>query len=178
MNDLYFTGKNKKGLQGRKTSRQTCFYANKFNEILLCRMKSKQAWMKSSPTASDEIKSVSLYPCEARFHRVAISSTKGGFIPTKADLTEKDSELYPILSLFLVRKTGLEPVRCKPHAPQTCASASSATSALPFFDDSYIIHLNVRFVNTFLKNNYNFFEKLAYFRRRVFHSKQKTFAFP
>ena len=29
----------------------------------------------------------------------------------------------------LVRETGLEPVRCEPHAPQTCASASSATLA-------------------------------------------------
>ena len=31
--------------------------------------------------------------------------------------------------LFMVRKTGLEPVRSDPHAPQTCASAGSATSA-------------------------------------------------
>ena len=31
--------------------------------------------------------------------------------------------------LYLVRETGLEPVRCEPHAPQTCASASSATLA-------------------------------------------------
>ena len=30
---------------------------------------------------------------------------------------------------MLVRETGLEPVRCEPHAPQTCASASSATLA-------------------------------------------------
>ncbi len=29
----------------------------------------------------------------------------------------------------MVRETGLEPVRCEPHAPQTCASASSATLA-------------------------------------------------
>ena len=28
-----------------------------------------------------------------------------------------------------MRETGLEPVRCEPHAPQTCASASSATPA-------------------------------------------------
>ena len=32
-------------------------------------------------------------------------------------------------SFVLVRETGLEPVRCEPHAPQTCASASSATLA-------------------------------------------------
>ena len=31
---------------------------------------------------------------------------ESGFIPQKADLVEKDSELYPILSLFLVRMTG------------------------------------------------------------------------
>ncbi len=29
----------------------------------------------------------------------------------------------------LVRETGLEPVRAAPHAPQTCASADSATLA-------------------------------------------------
>ena len=34
-------------------------------------------------------------------------------------------------SLFLVRETGLEPVRVAPHAPQTCASADSATLAFP-----------------------------------------------
>ena len=32
-----------------------------------------------------------------RFH------PQSGFIPTQADLVEKDSELYPILSLFLVQ---------------------------------------------------------------------------
>ena len=35
----------------------------------------------------------------------------------------------------LVRETGLEPVRCEPHAPQTCASASSATLAFAFPTD-------------------------------------------
>ena len=35
---------------------------------------------------------------------------------------------WTIITL-LVRETGLEPVRWKPHAPQTCASASSATAA-------------------------------------------------
>ena len=38
----------------------------------------------------------------------------------------------PIPPRPLVRETGLEPVRCKPHAPQTCASASSATLAYSF----------------------------------------------
>ena len=35
----------------------------------------------------------------------------------------------PKLRYFLVRETGLEPVRRNPHAPQTCASANSATLA-------------------------------------------------
>jgi hypothetical protein len=31
--------------------------------------------------------------------------------------------------VLMVRETGLEPVRVAPHAPQTCASADSATLA-------------------------------------------------
>ena len=70
-------------------------------------MKSKQVWMKSSPAASDEIKSASITPRKRdfiakRFH------PRSGFIPQKADLVEKDSRLYPILSLFLERITGDE----------------------------------------------------------------------
>ena len=38
-------------------------------------------------------------------------------------------------AFLLVRKTGLEPVRCEPHAPQTCASASSATLAYCLMDN-------------------------------------------
>ena len=79
--------------------------------------------MKSSPTASDEIKSASIYPALAGFHRVAISSTKGEFIPQKADLTEKDSELYPILSLFLVQVTGFEPTRISSLEPDGNATS-------------------------------------------------------
>ena len=36
---------------------------------------------------------------------------------------------HQMVSIFLVRETGLEPVRVAPHAPQTCASADSATLA-------------------------------------------------
>ena len=39
------------------------------------------------------------------------------------DLVEKDSELYPILSLFLVRMTGFEPTRLSTLEPETSASA-------------------------------------------------------
>ena len=43
----------------------------------------------------------------------------------KSDFFQDDSQ-----SSNVMRETGLEPVRCEPHAPQTCASASSATLAL------------------------------------------------
>ena len=91
-------------------------------------MKSEQARMKSSPTASDEIKSASLNLAKQDFiacayrlryiasfvvtaRRIANFIHECGFIPTQADLVEKDSRLYPILSLFLVRMRGLEPPR-------------------------------------------------------------------
>ena len=46
-------------------------------------MKSKQASMKLNPPRPS--------PREAGFHREAISSTAGGFIPPKADLVEKST---------------------------------------------------------------------------------------
>ena len=79
---------------------------------------------------------------------------------------------------FLVRETGLEPVRCKPHAPQTCASASSATLAFihlyfltrsrsprsiissncrRFCDNISIIQQNFHFVNPFFKFFYFYY---------------------
>ena len=41
----------------------------------------------------------------------------------------RKNKAVAIATASLVRETGLEPVRCNPHAPQTCASASSATPA-------------------------------------------------
>ena len=57
-----------------------------------------------------------------------------------------------------MRETGLEPVRCEPHAPQTCASASSATlaSATAFAATDNIIHDFLKMSIPFL----NFFKKL------------------
>ena len=57
--------------------------------------------------------------------------------------------------LFFMRKTGLEPVRCEPHAPQTCASASSATSACDNYVNGYIIHD----CGGFVKRNFDFSRK-------------------
>ena len=64
--------------------------------------------MKSS-LRSDEIFGVppqmklnpSSYPDEVGFHRVAISSTAGGFLPQKADLVEKREQVKDLLSFFL-----------------------------------------------------------------------------
>ena len=63
--------------------------------------------MKSSH-GSDEIFGVppqmklnpSSYPDEVGFHRVAISSTAGGFLPQKADLVEKREQVKDLLSFF------------------------------------------------------------------------------
>ena len=41
--------------------------------------------------------------------REVLEYYNSGFIPTKADLVEKDSRLYPILSLFLAEAEGFEP---------------------------------------------------------------------
>ena len=79
---------------------------------------------------SDEIKSTHspsrrISPNEVGFHR-----NRRFHPPARVDLVEKPTSRN--LSVFLVRKTGLEPVRRNPHAPQTCASASSATLAYCF----------------------------------------------
>ena len=64
-----------------------------------------------------------------------------------------------------MRKTGLEPVWNAPHAPQTCASASSATSAcrppLPGLSTVHIITHPGRFV----KGISRFFRKFAFSRK-------------
>ena len=64
---------------------------------------------------------------------------------------------------LVVRETGLEPVRWNPHAPQTCASASSATLAFSCFARTValatltIIHDEKGNVNTFFEKNLKFF---------------------
>ncbi len=65
---------------------------------------------------------------------------------------KKTAQLQMELSCFLVRETGLEPVRVAPHAPQTCASADSATLASTIC----IISNGNTNVNTFFEKNINF----------------------
>ena len=67
-------------------------------------------WQMKSKPSLDEIKST--HPPSRRISSNAcgISSQIRFIPPEKVDLVEKDSRLYPILSLFLVRETGLEPV--------------------------------------------------------------------
>ena len=73
----------------------------KSNEILRCRMKSKQVWMKSSAHPQMKL-NPSFHPAEAGFHREAISPNAVGFIPSqRTDLVEKATKFCRILSLFL-----------------------------------------------------------------------------
>ena len=60
-------------------------------------------------------------------------------------------------SFLLVRETGIEPVRFSPHAPQTCASASSATPACRRDCD------NIVYYTLFWGFVKPFFEKLSCF---------------
>ena len=62
--------------------------------------------------------------------------------------------------LLLVRETGLEPVRCKPHAPQTCASASSATLAFLSCD---LAAQRLILYHFFHKCQYLFAKKIIFF---------------
>ena len=119
MNDLYFTAKNKKACKDESSPCKPY----KFNEILLCRMKSKQVWMKSSVFHLRWNQIRRSYPRVSGILSRSDFIHESGFIPTKADLVEKDSELYPILSLFLVGMTGFEP-----------ATSCSQTTLHRFFD--------------------------------------------
>ncbi len=73
----------------------------------------------------------------------------------KANKTEKT---IPKNRLFLVRETGLEPVRAAPHAPQTCASADSATLAYSLhpLERLYTIPFSLVHVKRFLENFFTF----------------------
>ena len=86
-------------------------------------MKSEHTRMKSSPSASDEIKPAILSPALARFHRVCIPLAvycviqrvlplnskfhpRSGFIPTQADLIKKDCNFVSKLQSFFVGEAG------------------------------------------------------------------------
>ena len=60
----------------------------------------------------------------------ALTATGSHSLPAlQVPYLDKQKTIHLDGFLFMVRKTGLEPVRSNPHAPQTCASAGSATSA-------------------------------------------------
>ena len=105
------------------------------DEICLRQMKSKQSL--------DEIKST--HPPSRRIssHVSGISSWKRFIPPKRVDLVEKDSGLYPILSLFLVEARGVS--KYSSQARKTCGSCGKV--CLSFFsrlllpsDDLYEMH--------------------------------------
>ena len=69
--------------------------------------KNQQKYDIKSKADSDEIKSASPSPAVRQISSRSDFIHESGFIPAKADLVKKDSELYPILSLFLVAEMGL-----------------------------------------------------------------------
>ena len=83
------------------------------------------------------------------------------FFSEKGELKNKLSNL--LATEFMVRETGLEPVRAAPHAPQTCASADSATLAysLHSLECLYTISLSLAVVKSFLKSFLCFFGTLT-----------------
>ena len=102
MNDLYFTAKNKKACKDVNHPGKAC----KFNEILLCRMKSKRVWMKSSV-------------CHLRRNQIRPSSPRVSGISSRNDFIhevdlfrrrriqlKKTAILYQNHSLFLVGEAG------------------------------------------------------------------------
>ena len=109
---------------------------------------------------------------------------------SETDLQTNKKPKAIALGFLLVRETGLEPVRCEPHAPQTCASASSATLAYSntfillleeglrggfafIVSRTYgIIHYKNRFVNTFLKK---ISKKFQFFFGPLFFDKSALF---
>ncbi len=69
-------------------------------------------------------------PQSAIFLKFFLAFRAGIFVGRECILLFSEAKEKADSSLnLLMRKTGLEPVWNAPHAPQTCASASSATSA-------------------------------------------------
>ena len=84
-------------------------------------------------------------------------SLRSASIPSISKTNKKGARLCS--SFLLVRETGIEPVRFSPHAPQTCASASSATPACRRDCDN-VIHYTLfsQFVKPFFKFSCDFFD--------------------
>ena len=94
------------------------------------RFRNTQAWIEKS----NEIKQKARYLCEVcNFLPCSCANDccrkrQQGVRRLYFHINQKGDDLRSS-PFWLVRETGLEPVRCEPHAPQTCASASSATLA-------------------------------------------------
>ena len=72
---------------------------------------------------------VSYYQYTAHYETPSVTYAEGVLMLSFQQRNNKNKQYPNGYCLFLVRETGLEPVRVAPHAPQTCASADSATLA-------------------------------------------------
>ena len=96
--------------------------------------------------------------CEAIFHtRSVFHKSRKGFISLKKNHALSDRQS---VVLFLVRGRGLEPPWYSPHAPQTCASADSATLAYK----NNLFRLRV----IFYQNTANKSSILCFLARKIF----------
>lgn len=101
------------------------------------------------------VRETGLSSCYRKVHRTFLLN----FIANKAQNSEprlqvlvfyiKNNQHPNGYWLFLVRETGLEPVRVAPHAPQTCASADSATLAQRYALYQSPMHLSTPFLKFF-----------------------------
>lgn len=106
-------------------------------------------------------------PRKARSHLSAKNSPQDCFFNAKSPLRVQVPLLAPVapskkqerstfvLLFALVRMMGLEPIRSDSHAPQTCASTSSATSAfrvaVPY--GTLILYYNSFVLSTHFRKN-------------------------
>ena len=73
----------------------------------------------------------------------------------------------------MVRLMGLEPIRSTPHAPQTCASANSATAADPkSFARLFAVEQRVA-----LRTRMNYYTQIFPFVKSFLKKRQKTFLY-
>ena len=97
------------------------------------------------------------------------SDTQGVSDTGRCGFPKRNKKRETEVSLFLFGAgNGNRTRTVKPHAPQTCASASSATRA----GTVNIIHYKIAFVNPFFEIFYNFFKKIL---RGIFSSSFPSF---
>ena len=114
----------------------------KFNEILLCRMKSKRVWMKSSAYGFRWNQIRLLSPCVSGISSRSDFIHVSGFIPQKADLVKKDCNFVSKLQSFFGR-------------------SSREPSGTQWFSSYHSTKKGKQFLLTFFVNNQKFWYRFS-----------------